>query len=437
MERPRVVIVGAGFAGLYAAKKLKRVPVEVLLIDQNNYHTFQPLLYQVATAMLEPEEIAHSIRGAFHGQRNIDFYKGTVSGVNWEDKTVHITDQEFSYDYLILATGAIYNDFGVKGVREYGFFLKSLTEAVNIRGHILEQFEQADANPSLIDEGILNFVVVGGGPTGIEMVGALYELFDRVLPKDFTKLDVSKAKIILVEQISHLLDAYSNGTRDYALRALQKHGIEIHLNTAVTEVRKDAIVLVNDQEIPTRTTLWAAGVRAHPLVEALDVELTRGYRIKVNPDLSIPNNPNAFVIGDMAGALDKEGELLPQVCPVAIQEGNYVAKQIQQELLGKPRKDFKYLNKGSMAIVGRNVGIAELSKKLGGFKLHGFLGWGAWLFIHIIYLIGFQNRFQVLSQWAYSYLTFDRKARLITEMTPSEIEKVNRIGKINSSKNHD
>ena len=186
MKKPRVVIVGAGFAGLYAAKKLKRVPVEVLLIDQNNYHTFQPLLYQVATAMLDPEEIAHSIRGAFHGQKNIDFYQGTVNGVDWEDKTIKLTDgKEFGYDYLILATGATYNDFGIKGVREHGFFLKSLSEAVNIRSHILEQFEKAAASPDLVDEGILNFVIIGGGPTGIEMAGALFELFDRVLPKDF------------------------------------------------------------------------------------------------------------------------------------------------------------------------------------------------------------------------------------------------------------
>ncbi len=431
MDKPRVVIVGAGFAGLYAAKRLKRVPVEVLLIDQNNYHTFQPLLYQVATAMLEPEEIAHSIRGAFHSQKNIDFYKGTVNDVDWDDQTVQLADgKEFSYDYLILATGATYNDFGVKGVREHCFFLKSLSEAVNIRGHILEQFEKAAAKPDLIDEGILNFVVIGGGPTGIEMAGALFELFDRVLPKDFPKLDISRAKVILIEQVSHLLDAYSDKTRGYALKTLQQHSIEVHLNTAVTEVREDAVGLVGDREIPTKTVLWAAGVRAHPLVDALDVELTRGHRIKVNPDLSIPEQSNVFVVGDMAGAIDKEGELLPQVCPVAIQQGNHVAKQIQNELLENPRKDFQYFDKGSMAIVGRNAGVAELSKKLGGFKFHGFLGWVAWLFIHLIYLIGFQNKFQVLSQWAYSYLTFDRKARLITEMKPSEIEKVNRTGKL-------
>ena len=431
MTKPKVVIVGAGFAGLYAAKRLKKVAVDVLLIDQNNFHTFQPLLYQVATAMIEPEEIAHSVRGAFHRQKNISFHQGTVVDVDQDEKKVQLADgKEFSYDYLILALGATYNDFGVSGVRENSFFLKSLSESVNLRSHILRQFEEANANPSLIDEGILNFVVVGGGPTGIEMAGSLHELFDRVLHKDFPNLNVFRAKVILVEQVPHLLDAYSNKTREYALKSLQERGVEIHLNTAVTEIREDAVVLVEDREIRTRTAIWAAGVRAHPLVDVLDVELTRGQRIKVNLDLSLPNEPNVFIIGDMAGAVDKQGELLPQVCPVAIQQGNYVARQIERDIKKNPRKDFNYFDKGSMAIIGRNAGVAELSKKFGGFKFHGFLGWLAWLFIHLVYLIGFQNKFLVLSQWAYSYFTFDRKARLITEMVPSEIEKLNRTGKI-------
>lgn len=429
MEKPRVVIIGAGFAGLYAAKQLKKTAVEVLLIDQNNFHTFQPLLYQVATATIEPEEIAHSIRGVFHNQKNIDFYKGRVTGINWDEKAVQLADStKFSYDYLILAMGAIYNDFGIKGVRENAFFLKSLSEAINVRSHILEQFEQAAADPSLIARGMLNFVIVGGGPTGIEMVGALFELFNRVLPKDFPKLDITKARIILIEQVPHVLDAYSQQTRDYALKILKERNVELHLSTAVTEIRKDSVLLADETEIPTKTLIWAAGVRAHPLVETLGVELARGYRIKVNNDLSLPEKPNVFAIGDLAGAVNTTGAFLPQVCPVAIQSGNHVAKQIKRDLLDKTRKDFKYLDKGSMAIVGRNAGIAELSKKLGGFKLHGFLGWAAWLFIHIIYLIGFQNKFLVLSQWAYSYLTFDHKARLITKVIPSDIEEANRKG---------
>lgn len=419
--RKRVVIVGAGFAGLYAAKKLKSANVDVLLIDKNNYHTFQPLLYQVATSALNPDEIAHSVRATFRNQKNFDFLQGTVKSVDWTTKEVILTDNEaVDFDYLILATGAIYNDFGVEGIQDNAFFLKSLGDAINLRSHILECFEKANKNPEKIENGLLNIVIVGGGPTGVEMAGALSELYTNVLRKDFPKLDFTKANIILVEQADTLLGQYSEGSGKYAEENLVEMGADIRLGESVTSATTDSVTLASGEVIPCHTLVWAAGVRAHPLAEALNIELTRGYRIAVDADLSIPTKKHAFVAGDLAGATDSEGNLLPQLCPVAIQQGSHVAKQIIADLNGRARKDFKYFDKGTMAIVGRNAGIAEMSPQLSGLKLRGFIGWLAWLFLHIVYLIGFQNRFLVLSNWFYSYISRDRHARLIIKTSTEE-----------------
>ncbi len=416
--RKRVVIVGAGFAGLYAAKKLKSANVDVLLIDKNNYHTFQPLLYQVATSALNPDEIAHSVRATFRNQKNFDFLQGTVKSVDWTEKEVLLSNSDtISFDYLILATGAIYNDFGVEGVQDNAFFLKALQDAVNLRSHILERFEEANKNPEKLDDGLVNVVIVGGGPTGVEMAGALSELYTNVLRKDFPKLDFAKANIILVEQTNSLLGQYSEGSGSYANDSLEKMGVDLRLGESVTSVTPTSVTLASGEVIPSHTLVWAAGVRAHPLAEALNIELTRGFRIAVDADLSIPTKHNAFVAGDLAGATDKDGNLLPQLCPVAIQQGSHVAKQIIADLNGKARKDFSYFDKGSMAIVGRNAGIAEMSPQLGGIKLRGFIGWLAWLFLHIVYLVGFQNRFLVLSNWFYSYISRDRHARLIMRVS--------------------
>lgn len=421
--RKRVVIVGAGFAGLYAAKKLKSAAVDVLLIDKNNYHTFQPLLYQVATSALNPDEIAHSVRATFRNQKNFDFLQGTVQSVNWNTKEVLLADSEtVNFDYLILATGAIYNDFGVEGVQDNAFFLKGLNDAINLRSHILECFEEANKNPEKIEDGLLNIVIVGGGPTGVEMAGALSELYTNVLRKDFPKLDFAKANVILVEQANTLLGQYSEGSGSYAKENLDRLGADIRLGESVTSASKDSVTLASGEVIRSHTLVWAAGVRAHPLAEALNIELTRGYRIAVDADLSIPTKKHAFVAGDLAGAVDSDGNLLPQLCPVAIQQGSHVAKQIKADLTGRARQDFKYFDKGTMAIVGRNAGIAEMSPQLGGFKLRGFIGWLAWLFLHIVYLIGFQNRFLVLSNWFYSYLSRDRHARLIIKTASDETE---------------
>jgi len=426
-DKPRVVIIGAGFSGLYAAKALRKAPVEVTVVDQNNYHTFQPLIYQVATAALEPEEVAHGVRAIFRRQENFTFRQETVSGVDWDEKRLEfVGGATLPFDYLIIGAGAVYNDFGIPGVKEHAFYLKSLTEAVNIRSHILRQFERASADPSLIDKGVLNVVLVGGGPTGVEMAGALVELFDRVLPKDFPDLDVSRAKVILVEMLDFLLPPYGEESRAYTEEVLRGRGVDVRLGTALAEVRGGEVELKGGEIIPTETLIWAAGVRGHPLVDALGVELEKGYRIKVGADLSLPGRPYAFAVGDVAGSKDEEGKLHPQVAQTAIQGGRFVAKTIADEVSGnRERGTFRYFDKGNMAIIGRNAGVAELSKAFFGLHFRGLLGWLAWLFIHLVYLPGYRNRLNAFVDWVYSYFTFDRRARLITEMAPSPTEVTN------------
>ncbi len=429
--KPRVLVIGAGFVGLYATKALKDAPVEVLMVDQNNYHTFQPLLYQVATAGLEVGDVAQQVRDVFRKQKNFSFRQGTVVGVDWDAHTVALADGEhLHYDYLILGAGAVYNDFGVRGVAEHSFMLKSLTEAANIRGHILTQFERASAHPELVDRGILNFVIVGAGPTGVELAGALVELFDHALKNDYPDLDLSKAKVILLEMTGKVLSPYSERSQQYTENVLRRRGVHVRLNTTVAEVREHEVELESGETIPTETLLWAAGIRSSPLVDALGLDLDSGYRVKVNEDLSVPGRPNVFVAGDMAAAKDADGDMYPQVAQVAIQGGKHAAKQILADLAHTEREPFKYFDKGIMAIIGRNAGVAELSPKLLGLKLRGFLGWLGWLFIHLVYLPGHQNRFNALANWAYNYFTYDRHVRLITFMRPSPAEVADHGGKL-------
>lgn len=414
--RPRVIIVGAGFGGLHAAKGLRHAPVDVLVIDRNNFHTFQPLLYQVATAALDDGDVAHQVRDIFRGQANVRFRRGTVSAVDGHAKEVVLEDgTQLPYDYLVVAAGAVYDDFGVPGVRQYGFVLKSLERAVALRSHVLTQFERAAADPSLIEKGALTFVIVGAGPTGVEMAGAMVELFDRVLPADYPELDLRLARVVLIEAGAHVLPPFGDGTRRYTERVLRRRGVDVRLNSVVAEARPDAVVLRSGELIPCHTLIWAAGVRAHPLVDALGAETTRGARVVVEPDLSLPGRPDTFAIGDVAAATGADGRPYPQVAQVAIQGGKHVARTIQRRLQGRPGEPFSYRDLGSMAIVGRNAGVAELAPRFFGLKMRGFLGWLAWLFLHLVYLPGFRNRFSALFSWAYEYLTYDRHARLILE----------------------
>lgn len=413
-DKPRVVIVGAGFAGLNAAKALRHAPVDVLLIDSNNFHTFQPLLYQVATAALDAADIAHQVRHVFRHQENLRFRMGRVVDVDHDTKTLAMSDGErIGYDYLIVAAGAVYNDFGVEGVKEHAFVLKDVDIAVKLRGHVLSRFERAAVDRSQIDKGALTFVIVGAGPTGVEMAGALVELFQRVLPPEYPELDLRMARVVLVEMSDEVLGTFGPKSRRYAERVLRQRGVDVRLQSAVVKATAEGITLKSGEFIPSQTIIWAAGVRGHPLGEDLGVELERGFRVPVEPDLSLRGYPDVFVAGDLAGAKDVDGKPYPQVAQVAIQSGKRAARNIVMRIQGRQAEPFRYVDLGNMAIIGRSAGIAELSRRLLGIRMRGFLGWLGWLFLHLIYLPGFRNRLSALVSWAYNFATYDRHARLI------------------------
>lgn len=411
--KPNVVIVGAGFGGLRAARNLRRLPVNVTLVDARNYHTFQPLMYQVATAALDTEAIAHTVRGMFQEDGNIAFRMAEAQGVDWENKRL-IVDccDPIPFDYLILAAGTVTNDFGIEGVSQNAFGLKSIEEAVALRSHIMRQFELADADPSRIEQGALTFVIVGGGPTGVEMAGAMAEWIDRVLRKDFPRLDVSRSKVILLEAIDRLLAPFDPSLQKHALDVLTKRGVDVRLNTAVTKVTSDAVHLKDGEVIPACTVIWGAGVKAHPLAGKIGVEQSRGGRIVVEPDLSIPGKPFAFVIGDLAMGKNPDGTPHPQLAQAALQGGKHVAKQIERLMRNEPTQPMVYEDPGFMATIGRSAGVAQFPN---GWKFKGFIGWAMWLFLHLIFLVGFRNRLVVFVTWVYSYFTYDRSARLIFE----------------------
>ncbi len=425
--RPRVIVVGAGFAGLNVVKRLKGAPLDVLLIDQHAHHTFQPLLYQVASGQLEAGDVAQQVRTVLRGQANVRFRTGIVTGVDWDARLLELADgDQLPFDELVLAPGAIYADFGVPGVREHAHFLKSLSEAVNLRSHVLRRFEEADRDPAAIDRGALTFAIVGGGPTGVEMAGALSELIGRSLPADYPHLDLSRARVVLIEMTDALLPPFSPGSQRHARRVLERRGVEVRTGTTVEEVTERGVRIVGEGLLPAATVVWAAGVQAHPLAAALGVETTRGGRIVVEEDLSLPGRPFAWAAGDVAASKDVDGTLHPQLAPVAIQHGQRIAANLRLRQAGRGTEPFRYVDKGTMAIVGRNAGVAELAKRFGGASLRGFIGWLAWLVLHLAYLPGHRNRLGALVSWGYEYLTADKHARLITEMVPSPAEVTSR-----------
>jgi len=414
-ERPHVVIVGAGFAGLEAAKALRDAPVRVTLVDRNNYHKFQPLLYEVAMAGLEPDDIAHNVRNIFQGNETVHFRLGTVTDIDPALQQVHLHGSEpLPYDHLILAAGAVSTDFGIPGVEEHAYPLKNVPDAVNLRNRVLRQFERYDRQREATGEGALTFVIVGGGPTGVEMAGAFVELFDT-LNNDFSEFDTrEQARCILLEMEDHLLPPYKRPQQTYTRRVLEARGVDVRTGTAVERVEADRVFLSGGHTIPTQTLVWAAGVKASPVASMLGTEQAWDDRVIVNPDLSVPEHPTVYAVGDMA-AIEGEDGYEPQLAQVAIQSGRHAAKQIQRDLRNGTRESFEYWDLGQMATIGRNAAVAEFA---GGISFKGFFAWFLWVVIHIAKLVGFRNRLSAFVNWAYNYFTYSRSARLILDVVP-------------------
>ncbi len=409
----QVVIVGGGFGGLKAAEALAHLPVQITVIDRKNHHTFQPLLYQVATAGLSPAEIAAPIRTILHHHKNVEVLLGDVNGFDLANRKVRFHGHEISYDYLIVAAGATHAYFGHDDWEPLAPGLKTIEDALEIRRRVLLAYELAEREAALTGmHRPLNFVIVGAGPTGVELAGTLAEIARKSLPKNFRNIDPAKTRIILVEAGPSVLSSYPEDLRRSAVRQLQHLGVEVRTNSPVSDVQSGQ-VRIGDDMFPAEVVLWAAGVSASELGRALGAPVDKAGRVFVEPDLSLPGHREVFVIGDLATLKDKAGKPLPGVAPVAMQEGTWAAKQIKADLAGKPREPFHYFDKGSLATIGRAAAIAQFGK----VHISGFLAWLTWLFVHIMFLIGFRNRIMVMLQWAWSYLTYERAAWLITGAT--------------------
>jgi NADH dehydrogenase len=398
-SKPRIAIIGAGFGGLQAALHLARLPVQITLIDRRNFHTFQPLLYQVATAGLSPAEIAAPIRWIVRAHRNIEVLLGEVQDFDLVQRRVKLADLEIPYDYLIVAAGASHAYFGHDEWEPFAPGLKTIEDAIEIRRRVLLAFELDERRA---DRGglqqPLNFVIVGGGPTGVELAGTLAEISRRVLANEFKSIDPKSTRIILLEGGPRVLPAYPEDLSRSAEEQLRHLGVDVRTSAMVTGVEAGTVHM-GETRLSAAVILWAAGVAASPLGKKLGAPIDRAGRVLVNPDLSIPAHPEVFVIGDLAFIKDEKGKAIPGVAPVAMQEGHAVARNIQRELRGEPRRNFHYVNKGNLATIGRAAAVAEFGK----VHISGFLAWLSWLFIHIFFLIGFRNRIIVMIQWAWSY----------------------------------
>jgi NADH:ubiquinone reductase (H+-translocating) len=414
-----VVIIGAGFGGLSAAKQLAKAPFNVTIVDRHNYHLFQPLLYQVATAGLSPGDIASPIRGILRRQRNAKVILAQVSGIDTARKEVVAEGRRIFYNYLVIATGAEHDYFG-HDWSSYAPGLKTIDDATYLRRRILLAFERAETEPEPDERRrLLNFVVVGGGPTGVEMAGAIAELAKRALAADFRSIDPRSARIILIEAGPRLLAPFSPALSEAARRSLEQLGVEVRVNASVTHCDCSGVSLGNER-LQTRTIVWAAGVKASPGAEWLGAESDRAGRVKVKADLSVPGHPDIFVIGDAAAAAGPDGRLLPGVAPVAKQQGWYVANLLRARAEGRSLPAFRYRDVGSMATIGRKRAVAQI----GAFKASGLVAWLLWSLAHIYFLIGFRNRFAVAMNWCWNYVTFQRGTRLITGIQGSRIEDV-------------
>jgi NADH:ubiquinone reductase (H+-translocating) len=415
---PHVVVVGGGFGGLRLVRDLARarsrgrLRARITLIDRHNHHTFQPLLYQVATAGLQPQDVGISLRAILR-RHGVETRLGEVTGVDAARRVVTLDDgAELRYDELVLAAGAITEDFGVPGVAEHAFGLKSLPEATTLRNEVLRRFEEVSADPSRVDDGSLTFVVAGGGPTGVELAGALAELVDLVVRRDHPSLDLSRVRIVLVELRDRLLGGFSTRSGEAALEGLRRRGVDVRLGVGIARAAADHVELTDGERLPTRLVVWAAGVAASPLADALDVDLGGGRRVPVDEQLRVPGLDGVTVIGDMAASPGRDGRLLPQVAPVAMQQASHVARRLVDEAAGRTTPPFRYRDKGTMATIGRASAVAELPGRI---RLRGLLAWLAWLLLHVLMLVGFRNRVSVLFSWVWNYATYDHSARLILD----------------------
>ena len=416
----RVVILGGGFAGLNAAKELRRAPVSVTLVDRHNHHLFQPMLYQVATAALSPGDIASPIRSVLRENRNTEVLLDEADAVDLDGRSVHLASGRIlPYDYLVIATGARHSYFGRDDWERLAPGLKELEDAFAVRRRILLAFEQAEQEPDpAVRAALLTFVIVGAGPTGVEVAGALAEIKSYTLERDFRNINPRAAKVIVMEGGPRVLPSYPAELSEKARKTLERLGVDVRTDTMVTDIGPDG-VMTKDGKTPARTVIWAAGNVASPLLRTLGIPLDRQGRAPVEPDCSVAGHPEVFILGDAAAFTD-EGKLLPGVCPVAIQMGKYAAAVIRREAAAAtpgPRRPFHYFDKGQLAVIGRGRAVADIGKA----HFSGFVAWLLWIFVHIFFLIGFRNRIIVLLEWAISYFTYSRGARLITYDRPGHV----------------
>lgn len=416
--RHRVVIVGGGFGGLYAARSLRKADIDLTLIDRRNFHLFQPLLYQVATGALSPGEIASPLRNVLNSQKNAQVVLGEVTAIDASAREVVLKDgSRIGYDTLIVATGSTHHYFGHPEWEKFAPGLKTIENATEIRARILTAFERAEMERDAeTRHALLTFVVVGGGPTGVELAGALGEISRDTLRKDFRHIDPAEAKIFLIEGAPRLLPPYPEKLSRAAEKSLIGLGVQTRDGAMVVDVDENGVTVksgATETRIPAKTVLWAAGVHASPLGKALGVPLDKAGRVNVDPTLAVPGRPEILVIGDLA-YIENDGKPVPGVAPAAMQQGRYAAKLIEAKLRGETVKPFHYLNKGNLATIGRNRAVADI----GPFQFSGYFAWLTWIFIHLLYIVEFENRLLIMLQWAYEYFTYNRGARLITESRP-------------------
>lgn len=421
-DKKTVIVAGAGFGGLQAVKALMRDDrLEIIWIDRTNHHLFQPLLYQIASAVLSPADIAIPARSLTRNIKNVTVIMDEITGIDKEKKEVRLGERILKYDFLILALGAKTGYFGKNEWQKFTSGLKNLNDALQIRRRLLISFEEAENNPSVAEE-LMNYVIVGGGPTGVELAGSIAELSRRIIKNDFRNIDTSKAKITLIEAGPDLLPSFDRTLSVYTKEALQKRGVNVMLNTRVKDISKHKLLLKTlegDKEIAANIIIWAAGVEAVPITTGISENLDRQKRILVNQFCSFEEHPEVFAIGDIAAFKTSDEKFLPGVSAVAMQQGRHVARTIRRELSGKKREPFSYIDKGNMATIGRKDAVAELF----GFKLKGFIGWLAWLGVHLFYQVGFKNKLDILLTWIWSYLTFGAGVRVITDPI-NESEKI-------------